>query len=348
MADSETMEHFRKQSHADHQKKVRHHAGGDADMRDDAKMIAEAVHEHEANMHKGVKETKIKFRKRADGGAAEGDSAKRRHDRPRRAAGGGSSTGAKKSSGGKGDGKHGARVNVIIAPQHPPMGGPGGPPGGGLPVPGGAMGPARPPGPPVPPPMPPMPPGGGGMPPGGMPPRPMPPGAGGPPMMPPRKAGGRVKKRVAGGGLEGQRVPGGMGSEIDRDNYNRSQAKPVPDDDDHVSPDGWKSKGGSVKKRAAGGGATGVMLSEEKSDNQGGKGREEQSGNGSMASRMKEQMGPYAKGGMAKRASGGGLSEDFEDKKPRGEGVGEEGAGSGEARLAKIKAYGKNSTKGEE
>lgn len=326
---AEDIHSFRRQSKSDHEAKVKHHSEGESDFHSDAAMIKQAMREHDQQQH-GGKHTKIKFR--SAGGAAEGEAAKKRYDRKKRASGGGADMG-KKSSGKGGDGKHGARVNVIIAPQHQPLGGGMGGPGGGMPP----MGPTRPPGPPPgPPPAPPPGPPPGGMPPGGPPGMggpPRPPMAGGPPPMgmPPRKAGGRVN-RAQGGDVSDKGYPGDgrKGSkENDYDPYGNGEGE------------GMKNRGGAVKKRAAGG-PTGVMLSEEKSDNQGGKGREEQSGNASAASRMKEQMGPYAK-----RAHGGSV-EDLEDKAPKAEGIGEVGAGGGMGRLKKIKAYGKMSEKGEE
>ena len=80
------------------------------------------------------------------------------------------------------------------------------------------------------------------------------------------------------------------------------------------------------------------------------KGRDENNGNGALASgdqpsaqrQTNEKMGPYS----ARRADGGGLAP-FEDKKPKGRGP-REGAASGESRLSKIKMYGDNSDDGED
>lgn len=65
----------------------------------DAKMIGEAIREHEAHDHPGEPHTKLHFR---DGGAVDGLAAGGRADRPKR-------------GGHKGKGK--TSVNVIVAPQ---------------------------------------------------------------------------------------------------------------------------------------------------------------------------------------------------------------------------------------
>ncbi len=143
----------------------RHFARGgaltrDEDERQDEHDIAEGVHEHEANLHRGEKKTKIKLKA---GGEVEGHAG--RHHLGRRARGGATQ-------------RKGTHVNVIVAPQG-----------------GGAAGapPVLPPHPPVaappPPPRPAMPPppppgAGPGMPPPGM-------GARPPGMM---KRGGGVQK----------------------------------------------------------------------------------------------------------------------------------------------------------
>ncbi len=194
---------FKKQ--AEHSHAAKHRAmglasGGTADDREDKAIadreIKKAFSAHDSQLHDG-KKTRLKLR---DGGTAEGDSAKPRHDRAHRAAGGGTKKGGK-----------GSHVNVIIAPQggqHPPMGGMA--PPGAMPAP-----PIHPPGPPMPPPMPPPPPGmaGPGGPPG------MPPGmAPRPPMMggapggiPPRKDGGRITRKD--------------GGSIDRDNDSTEESR---------------------------------------------------------------------------------------------------------------------------
>jgi hypothetical protein len=158
-----------------------------SDYESDKRMTESGIHQHERHDHPGEGLTKLKL---ADGGAASGEMASPRADRPKRG-----------HSGGKG-GAH--KVNIIIAPQ----GGGGGPPGG---PPMGARPPMMAPPPPRPPMPPPGPPPGGPPPgapmggpppgapigvgaPGGVPPRPpglgtpMPPG--GPPML--RKSGGRA------------------------------------------------------------------------------------------------------------------------------------------------------------
>jgi|SRR5580658_1937133 hypothetical protein len=104
-------------------------------------MVKRGIHEHEENMHRGSKETRIKL---ASGGEVTGDAAKSRGD--------------KKGRGGKG--KASTKINIIVAP-HPPGGAPAGPPAMAAPP---VM--ARPPMPPAPPPRPPMgapPPGAPGM-----------------------------------------------------------------------------------------------------------------------------------------------------------------------------------------
>jgi hypothetical protein len=144
------------------------HFGAHDDTEEDRKLVEKAVHEHEAHMHPGVKETKLTGLK--TGGAAHGPAERKRLD--------------KRARGGSAPGKKGAHVSVIVMPQG---GGAGGPPRPvPVPVPVGA----GPGGPPMPPPRPPM---GAGAP-GAMPP-PGVPGAG--PMM--RKRGGSAKR--ADGGL---------------------------------------------------------------------------------------------------------------------------------------------------
>ena len=70
------------------------------DAAEDARMIAEGVHEHESAMHPGKKKTHLKFKQ---GGAIEGHGAK--HHLGKRARGGPT-------------GKKGGHVtNVIVAPQ---------------------------------------------------------------------------------------------------------------------------------------------------------------------------------------------------------------------------------------
>ena len=139
------------------------------DAKDDAAMIARAIHEHEAHDHPGKSKTKLKF---ASGGHIEGQAA--HHHMGRRARGGHT-------------GKKGGHVtNVIVAPQ-------GGAPGGMRPPIPAPM-PARPAMPVAAPPRPAGPPamaaGAMGGPPVGMPPAP-PPG-----MRPPgaMKRGGGVRK----------------------------------------------------------------------------------------------------------------------------------------------------------
>lgn len=170
---------LRAAGHRSHAEKVAHHraAGGHVDAAEDRKMIAAAVHKHEKHDHPGVARTKFK-----DGGAVEGEKAATRLDRPGHAKGGRTKGGAK------------THVNVIVAPQHPPM-------AGGPPM---APHPMMPPGAPPPGAAPPGvagPPGAGGPPPGAMPPRPPmgpPVGAGVPGM---RSRGGRTGH--AGGGKVG-------------------------------------------------------------------------------------------------------------------------------------------------
>lgn len=115
------------------------------------KMIGEAVHEHEGNLHKGEPKTRIKL---ADGGLASGGMTHHRSDHKPR--------GKHK----KHHGKAHTQVNVIVGHQAPkpvpvPIPVPAGPPGGMPPDPAMAAGPPG------------MPPDAGGMPPPGM----MPPGA---------------------------------------------------------------------------------------------------------------------------------------------------------------------------
>lgn len=143
------------------------HLGGDADMREDEKLIAEGIRQHE-NAEHGGKHTKLHFK---SGGAVDGEGAK--------------SHLAKRARGGSAKGKS-THVNVIVAPQ--------GHPGAGMMPAGQPMMPPHPPigGPPMPPP------GANAQP--MMPPRPpmAPPGAGAPSpgMRPPgmMKRGGGVKE----------------------------------------------------------------------------------------------------------------------------------------------------------
>lgn len=166
---------LRHEADGHHKSKMHRMVGGgvDSDAASDEKMIKSAVRQHEDNEH-GGKHTKLKFR---DGGGVDGDKPKARLDRPGRARGGKAP-------------KHGAHVNVIVAPQsapHPPMPDA----GGGPPI----IAPRPPPPPPAPPPMMGGAPGGaaGGPPIGAMAPKlPMAPGAA--PMMPPRKRGGKVSE----------------------------------------------------------------------------------------------------------------------------------------------------------
>lgn len=180
-------DHLRRQADHDHTRKLHRiaggHVGGAADEREDKKMIREAIHEHDRQLHPGH-HTKVKF-SRADGGGlmAGGPRSRPRRDRA-----------------GAGKGKHHTSVNVIVAPQH---GGAGAGATGLPPTPP----PMMPPRPPMPPPgmMPPpggMP-GGVGMPPVGAMPRPVAGlgGAGMPPIMPGRKHGGAVSKRQWGGAM---------------------------------------------------------------------------------------------------------------------------------------------------
>ncbi len=148
-----------------------------ADRAQDMAMVAKGVHQHEAKMHKGEKETKLRLK---HGGMADGGMAPDRLDQRGR-------SGAK-------DGKHSGKTQVNIAVVPHPAGPPGAPP------------PGPPPGPPPPvagpPPRPPMmpPPMMGG--PGMMPPGMMPPGAPPPNAMPPRpmiKRGGRPRRQMGGG-----------------------------------------------------------------------------------------------------------------------------------------------------
>lgn len=108
--------------------------GGHKKDEDIAKTTTEkGVGQHESNMHKGKKHTKLKLK---EGGEVHGEKAHKRVD--------------KFARGGKTAHKGGTKVNVIIAPQ-----------GGG-----------NKPGMPAPMPPRPMPPAGAGGPPGAMPPRP--------------------------------------------------------------------------------------------------------------------------------------------------------------------------------
>ena len=143
-------------------------AGGHvkSDKAQDAKMVAEGVHEHESHMHKGQKKTKLRLK---DGGCADGGMAKPRADRLRR----GGKTKAHKPH---------TQVNVVVGRSHPaPVPVPKPVP---VPVPGGAPGPMAGP----PPGAGPMPPPDGSMAPGGAPPIGL-------------KRGGRAK-RADGGGLK--------------------------------------------------------------------------------------------------------------------------------------------------
>lgn len=132
-------------------------------------MIAKGVHQHEGNMHPGIKQTRLKLK---DGGSCGGFKSGGRAD--------------KLARGGKTKKTHkGTTINIVTMPHG---GAPGGPP---------QMGAAPPPMPPRPPMAPPPgagapPPGPGAMPPPGMAPKP-------PGMM---KKGGHVKhkKRALGGG----------------------------------------------------------------------------------------------------------------------------------------------------
>lgn len=160
---------LRKEAEKMHASKVRA-MGGSIDEKEDKKLIAKAIGQHESHDHPGEKKTRLTL---ASGGLVDGNKAKARIDR--RAMGG--TAPKKKSSAGKG-----THVNVIVAPQHS-GGGPGVPmsmtrPGMGVAPPPGAMAG-----------KPPM----MGPPPGG-PPMGPPPGAGGPPMGGPRpfKKGGAV------------------------------------------------------------------------------------------------------------------------------------------------------------
>lgn len=219
--DHKSLRHQAERQHAD---RIKRHAGGQADMREDKAIADREVRkgfaEHDSQLHEG-KKTHLKLR---DGGHAEGGAAKKRLDRPgrrKRADGGGADAdataltravdaglakslnpepGQPRARGGAahGKGKKGGHVNVIVAtgagqdrPVPVPV-----PVGGGMP-PHPPMAPT--PGPPMggpmagPPPggMPPgMPPGGGGLP-MGLAARPPMPGAG--PGMPPIRArGGRI------------------------------------------------------------------------------------------------------------------------------------------------------------
>lgn len=136
-----------------------------SDKAQDAKMVAEGVHEHESALHKGEKKTKLRLK---DGGCADGGMAKPRADRLRR--------------GGKT--KHGkphTQVNIAIGRSHPQP----------VPVPKPVPVPVPAGGPPGAGPMAGPPPGAGPMPP--------PDGGGAPPMG--LKRGGRAK-RADGGALK--------------------------------------------------------------------------------------------------------------------------------------------------
>lgn len=170
--------HEAREHHHEKARKLMHRTGykrGGAiheDAAEDAKMIEEGVHEHEAHDHPGKPKTKLKFK---EGGHVEGHHAKHHL--------------GKRARGGSTKGKKGAHVNVIVAPQAAPS------PPHPVPVPmpaGGAPAAAAPPRPPM------APPGAGMPPPGGM-----PPGAG---MRPPgaMKRGGGVHMEAGAGGAEGR------------------------------------------------------------------------------------------------------------------------------------------------
>lgn len=157
--------------------------GGRSDYAQDVKLIERGVHEHEAAMHPGKKETRLRL---ADGGMAGGAMAPKRLDK-----------------GGRGKPKN--QVNIAIVNPHPGAGA-----GAGAMPPPGMMAPPHPPvAPPMmPPPRPPMagpppgmvPPMGGAAPMGGMPPGAIPPR--------PIKTGGRAGYKDGGA----PRGRGGMGN----------------------------------------------------------------------------------------------------------------------------------------
>lgn len=175
------MEHNRRKKARDLMTRTGYKAGGhlgrDEDKSEDAAMIKKAFKEHDDQLH-GGKTTRLKLK---HGGAAEGEKAEDRMDRPKR---------EHHAKGGHVGKKGGTKVNVIVMPQSH------GDPGGGLagaPPMGGGAPPPRPPM--MPPPaaaMAPHPPMG---PPPGMAGAPPPPG-----MRPPgMKRGGRT--RLADGGM---------------------------------------------------------------------------------------------------------------------------------------------------
>lgn len=217
-------EDFRRQAHEHRVRRIgeikRAHGGAaDSDEKSDARMVRHAMAEHDSQLHPGH-HTKLKLK---DGGAAEGECAPRRSDRPgRRRRDDGGATDAsttamsravsaglaqnlnppnqQRARGGKtGGGKRAGHVNVIVAtggrdrtvPVPIPAGGPPMAPRPPI-APPGAMGPGGP--------M--LPPGvSGGMPPGlaARPPM-MAPGAGPgmPPTLPIRADGGKIGSMTAG------------------------------------------------------------------------------------------------------------------------------------------------------
>lgn len=181
------MEHNRRKRARDLMTRTGYKAGGhlgrDEDKSEDVAMIKEAFKEHDDQLH-GGKPTRLKLK---HGGAAEGEKAEERMDRPKR---------EHHAKGGHAGKKGGTKVNVVVMPQGHDPGMGGGLAGGPPPMGGGAPPPRPPMAPPPAAAMAPKPPMG---PPPGMAGAPPPPGMG---MRPPgMKRGGHVK-RADGGMVE--------------------------------------------------------------------------------------------------------------------------------------------------